>query len=322
MVVWVSFLPAFDMTLRSASVLLVLLAGVCFPASAEPTRLAQAPEGAKAAPSAELKAYQLKARDKFIENWQPPDIDNDARVEVYMRIDRDGRVSQSEVKTLEGAKGAEDAVKEAIRRSVPFAEVPESVAPYYVDVRFRLKVAAKTPPTPACLPVTVFIAPEFPEPNQQAVRAALSNWTNILRESGLKSEPFSVVDSRDKAYLAVLPSTDGKLSRNDKTSFVGRFAVNESLSNGTIELGLKARPDVPTSTDITPEQLTVNTMQLIGKMFGLTSSDEAYNLMSTSKLEGRLKPEQLKQVTDTAKAADCSGAKQGFQVKVSDEPKQ
>ncbi|UFP93121.1 energy transducer TonB [Gloeobacter morelensis] len=277
--------------------------------------LAQEP---KAASNPELKAYQVKVRDRVLEYWQPPDIDSDTRLQVLVRVDRDGKVSKREVKTLGDAppaKAAEEAVLDAIGRAQPFPTVPPNVAPFYVEVRFNLKVAAKTLPTPKCYPVATFI--DLPADQQPAVKSAITNLTGLLRDSVGEKEIFSVVDDRAKADLLIEASSDPTLARNDKTSFIGSYTVNEALTTGTARLGLKNRA----GADLSSEQLSLNAMQLLGRSLGLPSAGgTADSIMSEARLAPRLTPEQLRIASDTVKGASCTAqtAQRGFQVKTAD----
>ncbi len=295
------------------ALLLLSLSSVALPLLAQT-------EPKPAAASPELRAYQVKVRDRVLEYWQPPDIDSDLTVLVNVRVDRDGRVSKKPEVTLVGegkATAAEEAIVDAVQRAVPFAEVPANVAPYYVDVRFRLKIAAKTPATPKCYPVATFI--DLPAEKQVPVKAGITNLTGLLRDSTGANELFTLVDSRDKADLVIESSSDSKLPRIAKTNFAGSYTVNDSLSTGLIRLGLKTGND----SDLTNDQLTLNTMQLLGRTFGLPGLNEADTVMSSSRIAPRLSSEQTRIVTDTVKAASCTPAtaQRGFQIKSADASK-
>jgi TonB family protein len=263
--------------------------------------------------SPEKQAYRRQARAKVLENWQAPDVDSDVRLSVYFRVDRDGKVSKIEVKTLDGSKSeaAERAATEAIRRAQPFAPVPQTVDPYYVDVRFPLKLNAKTAPTPRCLPLATFIA--VPTDKQPAVQAALRRWGDILKDRGAPADLFKVVSSRDQADLVIEVSSDAKLPRLDKIGFVGDYMLDPTLSTGTVRLGLKDR----SGADLSAEQLTNNTLQLLGRVFGLPGTDLADTVMSSSRFAPQLTAEEGKLATDTVKAAACPADKvqRGFVVR-------
>lgn len=296
------------------STLLIALAGplATLPALAQDTRTVAGPE---------KKAYMIQAQAKVIENWQPPDVDADVRLSVYFRIDRDGKVKDKiDVKTLGDGKAdtAEQAAVEAIRRAQPFPPVPANVDPYYVDVKFTLRLSAKTPPTPACLPIATFIA--LPTEKQAPVQAGLKKWTEIVKDRGANVEAFKVVDSRENADLIIEGSTESTLPRADKVGFVGDYKVNAALTTGTIRLGLKDKA----GADLSSEQLTNNTLQLLGRSFGLPGTSLADTVMSSARFTPALLPEEGRIVADLAKAATCPAdkAKRGFVVRDSAPPAQ
>ncbi|AGY56677.1 energy transducer TonB [Gloeobacter kilaueensis] len=273
-----------------------------------------AQQDSKTAPSAELRAYQLKVRDKILENWQPPDIDNDTRLEVSVRVDRDGKVTtKPEVKVLDGASksDAEDAVLDAVRRSQPFESVPANVAPFYVDVRFRLKIAARTPATPKCFPVATYI--DLPAERQAPVKKGIDDFTGLLRDTVGNKPLFNLVSDRSQADLIVQASSDPRLPRIEKARFAGRYTVNDALSTGTIDLGLKDS----SGKDYTDGELTLNTMQLLGRVLGLAGTGgQADSIMSDVRIAPRFAGDQARYAADTVKAASCTAqnAQRGFQV--------
>jgi TonB C terminal len=289
----------------SLSLLLVALA-------APLTAYAQAPPKAptKSTISPEKRAYMIQARDKFLENWLPPDVDADVRLQVYFRIDRDGRVSKTEVKTLDGDKveTAEKAAIDAIQRSQPFASIPSNVDPYAVEVRFPLRITAKSTPTPSCYPVATFIA--VPADKQEPINKALTKWTSLLKDRGATATLFTMVDSREKADIIIESSTDSKLPRVEKTGFVGDYKVNSTLSTAILRLGSTDKAGATLNAD----QIYNNTLQLLGRSFGLASTTEADSVMSTSRFNADLNPEQSRVVTELLKDTVCTPqqAKRGF----------
>jgi hypothetical protein len=275
----------------SLSLLLVALA-------APLTAYAQAPPKAptKSTISPEKRAYMIQARDKFLENWLPPDVDADVRLQVYFRIDRDGRVSKTEVKTLDGDKveTAEKAAIDAIQRSQPFASIPSNVDPYAVEVRFPLRITAKSTPTPSCYPVATFIA--VPADKQEPINKALTKWTSLLKDRGATATLFTMVDSREKADIIIESSTD--------------YKVNSTLSTAILRLGSTDKAGATLNAD----QIYNNTLQLLGRSFGLASTTEADSVMSTSRFNADLNPEQSRVVTELLKDTVCTPqqAKRGF----------
>jgi TonB C terminal len=289
----------------SLSILLVALAAPLTAYAQEPPKAPTKP-----AVSPEKRAYMIQARDKFLENWLPPDVDADVRLQVYFRIDRDGRVSKTEVKTLDGDKveSAEKAAIDAIQRSQPFASIPANVDAYSVDMRFPLRITAKSTPTPFCYPVATFIA--APADKQEPINKALTKWASLLKDRGATATLFTMVDSREKADIIIESSTESKLPRVEKTGFVGDYKVNATLTTATLRLGSTDKAGAPLSVD----QIYNNTLQLLGRSFGLASTTDADSVMSTSRFNADLNPEQSRVVSELLKAAVCTPqqAKRGF----------
>jgi hypothetical protein len=274
---------------------------------------------AKTTISPEKRAYMVQARDRMLDYWQPPDVDSDVRLSIYFRVDRDGKVSKIDIKTLGDSKAeaAEQAAREAIIRAQPFAAVPGTVDPFYVDVRFPLRIDAKTVPTPTCLPVSVFIVASGDA--QTAVNNALKRFAEILKERDIRSDVITVVDSRDKASVVIEGSTDPKLPRIEKTGFVGDYKINTANTVGTARLGLKDK----SGTDLSVKQLTENTLQLLGRIFGLPGLSDADSIMSSSRFDARLNEDQTRLVSELVKQANCPAdqLKGGFVVRGGDEKK-
>jgi hypothetical protein len=289
----------------SLSVLLVALAA---PLTVYAQEAPKAPT--KPAVSPEKRAYMIQARDKFLENWLPPDVDTDVRLQVYFRIDRDGVVSKIEVKTIDGDKvdSAEKAAVDAIQRSQPFARIPANMDSFTVDVRFPLRITAKATPTPFCYPVATFIA--VPADKQEPINKALTKWASLLKDRGATATLFTLVDSREKADIVIESSMDSKLPHVEKTGFVGDYKVNSTLTTATLRLGATDKAGAALSTD----QIYKNTLQLLGRSFGLASTTEADSVMSTSRFDAALNSEQDRVVAELLKAAVCTPdqAKRGF----------
>ncbi len=289
----------------SLSVLLVALAAPLAAYAQEPPK---APT--KAVISPEKRAYMIQARDKFLENWLPPDVDADVRLQVYFRIDRDGRVSKTEVKTIDGDKveSAEKAATDAIQRSQPFASVPANVDPYAVEVRFPLRITAKATPTPFCYPVATFVA--VPADKQEPINKALTKWATLIKDRGTTTPLFTMVDSREKADVIIEISTDSKMPRVEKTGFVGDYKVNSTLTTAILRLGTTDKA----GSALTSDQIYNNTLQLLGRSFGLASTTDADSVMSTSRFNADLNPEQSRVVAELLKDAVCTPqqAKRGF----------
>lgn len=289
----------------SLSVLLVALAAPLAAYAQEPPK---APT--KSAISPEKRAYMIQARDKFLENWLPPDVDTDVRLQVYFRIDRDGRVSKTEVKTIDGDKveSAEKAATDAIQRSQPFASVPPNVDPYAVEVRFPLRITAKATPTPFCYPVTTFV--DVPTDKQEPINKALTKWAALIKDRGTTTPLFTMVDSREKADVIIEISTDSKMPRVEKIGFVGDYKVNSTLTTAVLRLGTTDKA----GGALTSEQIYNNTLQLLGRSFGLASTTDADSVMSTSRFNADLNPEQSRVVSELLKDSVCTPqqAKRGF----------
>jgi hypothetical protein len=241
--------------------------------------LAQAPQRTELSVSASSSKASAQVREAVAERWRLPALSDDAFVSVRATVLLSGAVVNPQI-DIRGVAGEK---RDQVRRSVEQAIGRSVAAAPPGPVEFTIRARAGAYPGRVCGPLKVYVPAvmeDSPEPppktSLSGMRNGVERWNRIVvgYGQGKASAPFALVDDPAQADVRVR-------AFEDYTDYAG-YIVDERTGQAIVHVPLKYMKYGLFSSGLrwwSPEVITQQTMFQLGRLLGLSISEEPSNVV-------------------------------------------